>query len=287
MKVINECRIDFNYRLSPQSPIISETLFSNMVSTQVIKNRLDVRKYVNKRRSCYFDILTYKIIVRNVSIFTINNIFFKDIIPENTRFIKNSLAINTIQKRCINPTEGIFLGNLVSGSKVKITFKVLVLPICFSNDIRNYSSVEYDYVYNIEEPPIRVLKDSNIVETQCENKIFTQSSIGNLLKTPCCINKILYDRYRVTILETKVINNYKKDLCTLLVIGKIEYEMCYLSKCYKRLINDVFGFSECVAVPRGIIYSNVHNISGAIEYATSNILDKSTIFISTNLLLHY
>lgn len=287
MKVLNECMINFSYRLSPESPIINETILSNIVSTQLIKNRLEVKKYVNKRKSCYFDILTYKIVIRNVSSFIINNIFFQDIVPMNTRFINNSVTINGVKKRCIDPSHGFSLGYLISGAEMKITFKALVLPIPIGDNIQNCSSIEYDYIYNVEEPPLRVSNQSNIVSTKCQNKIFSQSSIGNILQTPHAVSKLLYDRYSITILETKVLNNYGKDLCTLLVIGRMDYELCYLSECNKRYTSGVFGFSECLAVPTGIIYSNRNDITATIEFASTNIIDKNTLFINATLLLHY
>lgn len=289
MKVINECRINFKYRLSQQTPIINKTIFSNQVSTQVVRNTLEISKYVNKKQTYSFDILTYTIVIENITQITINNLFFQDNIPNGTKFIENSVIVNDIKIRCVNPQEGFYIGKLTGKGKVKITFKVLVLPMCFCKNIINYSTIKYDYIYNVEKPPYRAFKESNSVDTKCEFRLFKQISIGNALKLDTGIYKIIDGKYKFKIIETKVISSPKLNLYTLIVIGKIEYEICYKSnpKCNCKYIEDVFGFSTDMLVPIGITFFNKDKIQGSIEYASANLVNKNTIFINIDLLLYY
>ncbi|NMM62653.1 DUF11 domain-containing protein [Clostridium sp. P21] len=285
MKIVNECRIDFKYKLSPY--IVSKIVFSNVVSTQIIENILEVKKNVNKTETNYFDILIYTVYICNISSSIVTNIFLQDNIPKSTRFIENSVTINNIKKKCANPEKGFYIGNLKSGKKVTVTFKVLVLPIYWGNAIRNYSTVEYDYIYNVEEAPIRVNKTSNSVKTNCENKLFTQISVGKTLRTHSHINEIINIKYNMRIIKTKVISILKSNLCTLLVIGKIEYKMCYKKRHHIRHIKDIWGFSTYMMVPIGINYLDTNEIKINIEYLSIDFVSKHKIFINANLLLYY
>lgn len=287
MDIVNECRIDFKYRLSPQSPIISKTIFSNLVSTQIIENTLKMTKYVDKKETYAFDILTYTIIIENIREFDVTNIFFHDTIQKGTQFIENSVEVNNRKRRCISPEQGFYLGCLTSGEKVKITFNVLVLPMYFHNLIKNYSDIEYDYIYNIEKPPIKVNEKSNEVKVKYKNKVFLQTVLGNTIKTYAYIEEILDISCKLEIIKTKLITSIDLDKCTVLVIGKIKYEILFKSLHYKRYIEDTFGFSTCMMAPIGMIYSNKDNIKINIEYLKANLLNKNSIYITTSLLIYY
>lgn len=49
MRVVNECRVDFKYRLTEDSPLVTRTNFSNLVSTEIVKDMLHVEKFVDKK----------------------------------------------------------------------------------------------------------------------------------------------------------------------------------------------------------------------------------------------
>lgn len=287
MNVVNECRIYFKYRFSQVSPIISETKDSNRVSTEIIKDILEVEKYVSKERTYCFGFLTYTIIIYNPSIATVTGVIFKDNIPENTRFIKNSIMVNALKRRCVNPEKGIFIGKIKSHEDVKISFKVLVLPLCKDKVINNYSTVEYDYIYNVEKPPYRIEVESNKVASICENRVFKQILIAHTIKTPYPIDKVVNVKYDLKIVETKIINYFQSEFSTLVVIGKVSYKIFYLSHCHKEYEEDVVGFSTCMLVPYGINYGNKNDIKAEIEDFSPEILDSKRVYFSISLLLHY
>lgn len=287
MKIINECRIDYKYRFSPQSAEIRKTIFSNIVSTQVIKDRLELTKSVNKQLTFPFDILTYTIFIYNITNLDIENIFFKDNIPQNTRFIENSITINNIKVECENPQIGFFVGNLEGGGIIKVAFKVLVLPTYFCNLIENYSTIEYDYKYNVEKPPYRANKMSNKVISKCEKRVFKQILVEENIETCDDICFIKNYRYNLQIMETKFINQINSNLGTLLVIGKLSYEINYISDECIRCIDDIFGFSTCMIVPIGISLESNEYIKYDIEELSINLIKSNNIFLSMSLLLYY
>lgn len=287
MKIINECRIDYKYRFSPQSPEIRKTIFSNIVSTQVIKDTLELTKSVNKKLTFPFDILTYTIFIYNITNLDVKNIFFKDNIPQNTRFIENSITINNTKLECENPQIGFFAGNLEGGGTTEIVFKVLVLPTCFCNLIENYSTIEYDYIYNVEKPPYRANKTSNKVISKCEKRVFKQIIVEENIETYDDICFIKNYKYNLQIIETKLINQINSNLGTLLVIGKLSYEINYISDECTRCMDDIFGFSTCMIVPIGISLESKEYIKYDIEELSINLINSNKIFLNMSLLLYY
>lgn len=287
MKIVNECRLDYKYRLSLQSPIINKTIFSNIVSTQIIKESLKISKSVNKKSTYTFDILIYTITINNISDYIIKNIFFKDEIPKSTRFIKNSVKINNIKLRCLNPNEGFYIEKLGAKDSIELSFKVLVVPIDYYNIIENFSTIEYDYIYNVEEAPYLVKKESNIVKTKYGKKIFKQMTFGDYFKTCYSIDKIIDYKYNIEIIETKIIRNPKHNLYTLLIVGKIEFKVWYKSSFCKKYNSEIFGFSTCMSVPVGIILANKDDIKYDIQYLSIDLVNYNTIFLNMSLLFYY
>lgn len=287
MNILNECRLDYKYKLSTQGPIISKTISSNIVSTKIIQDSLKVAKRVNKEFTFNYDILIYTITIENISKFIINNIFFKDNIPKNTKFIENSVTINKSKFRCINPQNGFIIDIINPESIIVITFKVVVLPICSYNIIENSSMIEYDYIYNIEKPPYIVNKESNKVISIRENRVFKQTIIGNIINIPDEIDQIVSHKNKIYIIKIKIISSINYDLYTLLVIGKVNVNMVYKSGYrYKQICEDR-GFSECMTVPKGMILDNENDIKYCIESTSVDLIDNNSIYNNIILLLYF
>lgn len=282
MKLINECRVEFQYRTSPKGPIILETISSNRVETDLIKKILKVEKTVDKKCTYIFDILTYTINIINVCDEVIAKAFVQDEIPKETRFIENSVVVNNIRRREINPQDGFHIVNIKSKEKITIKFKVLVLPQYGQYDgdeiIKNYSIIEYDYLYNIEKPKDRININSNEVGTFVKNMVFNQITIDNNIERLC----VKPDENR----------------CLALIVGTIKYDITYKdlfrknNKSYKKIMRvhfteDLFGFSCCLIVPVGITYGNKYDINFIIEDSITTIINPNTLYLSTNILFYY
>lgn len=292
MKVINECRVDYRYRLSPQSPVICKTTCSNIVSTQIIKNIIEVVKYVDKKSTFSFDILIYTIKIKNISTVDLYNILFQDDIPSNTKFIENSFTVNNVVSRCTNPKKGYLIKYLKCGEEIVISFKVIVLPYNISNEISNFSTISYEQIYNIEKPPIIIKLDSNKVTTKLEkNNIFKQITVNKSIRTCDYINFIKNCDYNIEILQTKIINNLNHKLSTLLVLGRVSFNIKYEGYDYNnkidKYIEDVFGFSTYIIVPVGINLVCEKDIRYNIEDMSINIIENSILFMNLVLLLYY
>lgn len=286
MDVTNTCYVDYSYRLSATSPMVTKTILSNIVSTQIIRERLEITKFVNKENANSFDVLVYTVIILNISGEIIENLFFKDHIHKNTRFIENSVTINDVKKRCVNPENGFCVGNLKRNDKIKITFKVLIVASCLSEYIKNKSYVEYNYKYNIEKPPIRICKESNNVRTKHDKNIFKQIIVGSTMRTCTRIDYVVSIKCNVEVIDTQIFNYYTLNFCNALVLARLRYKVFYISYGKLMYLEEVFGFSEFVLVPRGVLYLKNIDIKIKIEDICSKLINTKAIFLNSVMLIY-
>lgn len=300
MRVINNCRIDFQYKLWSSGPVISNTIFSNNVSTELINKMLEVKKCVDKKVTTIFEVLTYRIFISNISDIDVTNVFFRDLIPEGTRFIRNTVFINETKKRCVDPSCGFNLGTIYSKDTIVISFKVVILQHS-KRIITNSSNSIYDYIYNTEKPPMRVKIKSNHTKTLVKMNLFKQINIGNKFFVDSQfpqINNIKEVKTKVNIINTKIVStpvastNFHKELnlCKLIIIGKIEYFIEYKYLCNRiregnKKLTYTRGFSCFLLVPNGIQYCKIKNIEHRIENISYNLLNKRCFFIDLEMLI--
>lgn len=91
----------------------------------------------------------------NISDDVITKVFVQDDIPKETRFIENYVVVNNISKGGLNPQDCFRIVDIKAKEKIIIKFKALVLPQYGGDEIiKNYSSIEYDYLYNIKKRKI-------------------------------------------------------------------------------------------------------------------------------------
>ncbi|MCC0636233.1 DUF11 domain-containing protein [Clostridioides sp. ES-S-0001-02] len=239
MRGINEYGGDFSYELLSRSPIITKTTFSNIVSNDMSGNILEVEKYVDKECASVFDILTYTIIVTNMSNRKTGNIFFKDYISKYIKFINNTVEVNGIRKGGLNPQQGFYIGKINGNCKKIISFKSIVLANSACRVIENHANIYYYYKYDMEKFPMKISIESNRVYTSIKKAVFKQLNISNTLKAPKNLKDILKVNTNSKILSIKLIKNpINKDknlkLCNLIIVGSIEFEINYSCRNYSR-----------------------------------------------------
>ncbi|MGV8980183.1 DUF11 domain-containing protein [Clostridium sp.] len=298
MEVINQSRVDFEYRLSPSGPIICNTIFSNIVKTVIMENLVVAVKKVDKRTASIFDIITYSVFIINKSMYSVSNVFFRDLVPSGEKFICNSVEVDRIRNKKLNPNCGFYIGTLEPFSTCLISFKVLVLQHTTCMTIKNYAIITYDYIYNLEKSPIRVTIKTNVTSTTVENRLFKQINISNEFKmcNPCIHNEnIVNISTKVNVMKTKIITTPKGISeegvyltgYKMLIIGAVEYSIAYINKknsriCCKKFIS---GFSTSLVVPEGICYSNRPDIYITIESTVITPLKRGCFKVDSALLI--
>jgi len=269
MEIINQSRVDFHYRLLPSGPVICNTLFSNIVKTTILEKLVVAIKKVDKSTACIYDTLTYTICIINKSMYNISNVFFQDVVPIGEKFICNSVKVNNYNYKKLNPNCGFYIGTIKPFSTCVILFKVLILQHTIGKTIKNYAEITYDYIYNLEKPPIRVSIKTNITCTTVQNSLFKQSNISNKFKfrNACiCFEDIISISTRISIVRTKILDTPEGISLEgvyltgskILIIGTANYRVSYFNrqsckKCFQKFIG---GFTSSIIIPKGINYTS-------------------------------
>lgn len=289
MRVINKSRVDFKYKASPESPVITKTVFSNIVTTTILKDTLSVKKYVDKDMASIYDILAYRIEIHNITDNNIMNLALKDCISKDIKFINNTVYINGVINRCLDPSKEIKLGTLLSKDKITITFKVVVCSGLSLKKIINSCRVTFDYIYNIEEPPHKAQIYSNNAITILNDNLFKQVIINsdiNIPKTKGHIDIFLGIKTDANIVDTKIINcNFNSEMRNIIVIGSLTYEVYYIHN--NRLCIFVYteGFSTNLLVPKGVEYFKKIEIKNYKEDTSYFLKNESNLSVNTSLLI--
>lgn len=298
MEVTNQCRVDFNYKLSPPGPIICNTIFSNVVKTIIIEKLVVAVKKVDKPIACIFDILTYTVCLKNKSMYYVSNIFFQDIVPCGVKFICGSVKVNWIKNKKADPNKGFYIGTLKPFSKCLISFKVVVLPLTLDLILKNRAFITYDYFYNLEKHPIRVTIKTNTTYTIVKNILFKQINITNKFKiqNPFICNKDLIKiSTKVNIIKTKIVDtpigiSDEGTYLTgskILIIGSIKYSITYLDKEFSGICCEKFikGFSTSIVVPKMICQSAKPEFNIIKESKLTTPLKNNKFEVDTSLLI--
>lgn len=286
MQIVNVGGVNYDFLLE-EGKKISKSELSNKAVTNIIECSLEAEKSVNKKLSMSFDILTYKVNIKNICNHKINNLFFKDNLPKETIYFNSSLRINGV-KSCKDPYSGFFLENLMPGKAFTICFKVLILPGFYNTSIKNKAFFIYDYIYDISLPPKRITIWTNETEVYIENKIFKQFIIENTINLKRCQQEVQFIKsYHVSaaIKDVKVTYEWDK-LCTILILGKMLYCINYISYENKNVnIRKVYGFSSLFHAPSSIKYLKNKSFNITIEKNSILLIKKRSIFISSSVLL--
>ncbi|MCR3761432.1 hypothetical protein KYB31_20875 [Clostridium felsineum] len=299
MRIVNIVQVDFKYRFSKYTPVITKTTFSNKVVTTIVEKPLIIKMCVNKSCSLFYDILVYEIEIHNVSGAKIEKLLLRDFLPEGINFIYNSLHINHELYRCTNVEGLIFIGKIEEDEKVEISYKVVINEKCKLDIIKNMAGVTFEYIYNIEEKPIRISIYSNVVDTILKRNLFKEFIVKNKINIPRCkgeIDSIVKVETNIRLVEAKVINSkYKnkkiKERChdlefeQVLILGTMEYKIEYIHRHKLICYSCVKGFSTIMKIPKGINYFRQIDVEILNESTDYFVLDKLNIVVSNCLIM--
>lgn len=161
----NTSEVTLTFKQSPDSPIITKTVYSNEVKTYIPVAKIDLNKTVDKSYAGVNDTLTYSLTATNNGNSTAINTLFTDIIQEEASLVAGSVIVNGISKPDYNPEIGFTLGTMYIGQVVTIEFKVKVNSLPNPNTIKNNATISYSYYVDPTEQPITKTSNSNIVTT--------------------------------------------------------------------------------------------------------------------------
>ncbi|MDR4395182.1 DUF11 domain-containing protein, partial [Bacillus paranthracis] len=160
--IINSATVTAAFQLTPQDPIITFIVNSNIVripvqfiTTTVTKNASVSSAYLNQ----YFD---YTVRITNTSKISLSNISLQDTIPAGLQFINGTVFINGERSPLANPNIGFLVAtNLEPNETIIVLFTVQVISPPVTNEFKNTANISLQLQVSPTDPPITVTVTSN------------------------------------------------------------------------------------------------------------------------------
>ncbi|PEO63969.1 cell surface protein [Bacillus toyonensis] len=160
--IINFATVTAAFQLTPQDPIITFIVNSNIVripvqfiTATVTKNASVSSAYLNQ----YFD---YTVRITNTSEISLSNISLQDTIPAGLQFINGTVFINGERSPLANPNIGFLVAtNLEPNETIIVLFTVQVISPPIHNEFKNTANVSLQLQISPTDPPITVTVTSN------------------------------------------------------------------------------------------------------------------------------
>ncbi|KIV76775.1 internalin, putative [Bacillus mycoides] len=160
--IINSATVTAAFQLTPQDPIITFIVNSNIVripvqfiTAAVIKNASVSSAYLNQ----YFD---YTVRITNTSEISLSNISLQDTIPAGLQFMNGTVFINGERSPLANPNIGFLVAtNLEPNETIIVLFTVQVISPPINNEFKNKANVSLQLQVSPTDPPITVTITSN------------------------------------------------------------------------------------------------------------------------------
>lgn len=190
----NMSEVTLTYKQSPDSPVITKTVYSNEVRTYIPVAKIDLNKRVDKNYAAVGEVLTYSFTATNNGNATAINTLFTDILQSELSLVSGSVIVNGISKPNYDPQIGFTLGNMNIGQSVTIEFKVKINSLPNPNTVNNSSIISYSYYVNPADQPITKTSNSNTVTTIINN--YSANLTKNVDKAYATIGDII--DYKIT-----------------------------------------------------------------------------------------
>ena len=136
----------YNLYSETKSKIIKEELFYKHKKNEV--KRLKVTKKANEDTAIISEIISYEIIVENISDDFIKNIEIVDIQKKDVEIVGDYIYVNNKEVDVSELSKGIYINYLEKKQKVYIRFKAKVLEKGYNSEIYNRIRISYDYEEN-------------------------------------------------------------------------------------------------------------------------------------------
>lgn len=161
----NMSEVTLTYKQNPDSPIVTKTVYSNIVKTYDPYAVITLVKSVDKAYAAVGEVLTYSFTATNTGNTAAINTLFTDSIQAEASFVPGSVFVNGISKSDYNPQTGFTLGNMENGQVVTIEFKVNINSLPVPNTIKNNATTSFSYHVDPSQQPITKTTTSNTVTT--------------------------------------------------------------------------------------------------------------------------
>ncbi|WP_002149255.1 DUF11 domain-containing protein [Bacillus cereus] len=160
--IINSATVTAAFQLTPQDPIITFIVNSNIVripvqfiTAAVMKTASVSSAYLNQ----YFD---YTVRITNTSDISLSTVSLQDTLPTGLQFMNGTVFINGERSPLANPNIGFLVAtNLEPNETIIVLFTVQVISPAIHNEFKNTANISLQLQVSPTDPPITVTVTSN------------------------------------------------------------------------------------------------------------------------------
>ncbi|WP_395761401.1 DUF7507 domain-containing protein [Bacillus sp. 3G2] len=160
--IINSASVTAAFQLTPQDPIITFIVNSNIVripvqfvTATVVKDASVSSAYLNQ----YFN---YTVRITNTSDISLSKVSLQDTIPAGLQFMDGTVFINSERSPLANPNIGFLVAtNLEPNETIIVLFTVQVISPPINNEFKNTANISLQLQVSPTDPPITVTVTSN------------------------------------------------------------------------------------------------------------------------------
>lgn len=198
----NIAKIPFKYQISSEEPIVSSEKDSNKVTTITNYVVMKILESVDKAYASIGNTLYYSINITNNGNIDALNTTFLSVIQKESEFIPNTVAINGLIQKGLDPNLGFSLGTISPENTINVTFQVKVNGIPTQNIINNNSALTYSYKPDPNGSSLTNTITSNTVQTTINKISYNFAKFVD--KTYAVVDEYLV--YKCTIANTGTVN---------------------------------------------------------------------------------
>ena len=296
-EVVNVAVIDFDVQIDPHGPIDERTEESEPIVTNIEVVELTALKTADKSNVKVGDTLTYTIAITNTGTIPVENVIFKDQIPEGTKLVANSVTINGVVQSGANPSIGVLIGTILPGETIIVTFSVTIEFAPCPPELINMAVITFNFRLESFGPLLSGSITSNETLTDVGLRIFKQFSVDENLTIPKQkpdVEDILDVMAEVeitatTIIKTPVVTSFEGQRLTgwkLIVEGKLIQKIVYIADVPRQSVHAAHyevPFSTFLVLPEDFNECQKIRVVGYVEDVYSKLLDPRTIFKNVTL----
>lgn len=296
-EIVNIATIDYKVQIEPNGPIDDRAEESEPVVTMVEVVELTAIKSADKTDVQVGDTLTYTVAITNTGTLIVENVIFKDDIPDGTKLVANSFKINDVVKPGANPNVGVLIGSIAPGDTVYVKFSVTIESVPCPPELINIAVITFDFRLESTGPVLSGETESNEVITDVGLRIFKQFSVDENLTIPSqkpdaedLLDVLAYiEITSTTLIKTPIVTSYEGQKLTgwkLIVEGKLKQKIVYIADEPTQSVHaahfDV-PFSTFLVLPKDYRSCQKIRVVGYVEDVYSQLIDKRTIFKNVTL----
>lgn len=185
----NIATVDYTFTtddLNPNSESGSET--SNTTNADFVDLDIGVVKSADKITTTTGDIITYTIVISNNGAVDIDDVLLTDPLSNNVEFVEDSVEIDGTPEAGEDPTVGIGLETIPTGTSVTVTFEVEVISTQ-EGTIDNQAAIKFEYIPALGADPQSDTKESNLLSIP--NLVANLTMVKSVDKTVAILGEVI------------------------------------------------------------------------------------------------